>query len=341
MRQRFKQLRIALLLGIALIVGGSVYAWDWLHQPISGLADSPTYEVSRGASLASIARDLQQHGWLKYPHVWRAWVRYRHLDGSIKAGEYALPPGLTPNGLLQLLTSGEVILHSITFIEGSTFKDMRDTLARHADLQQTLTNLSDGELMKRLKLGELKPEGQFFPDTYQYPKGTSDLEILSIAQRRMQHELDTIWATRANDLSISTPYEALILASIVEKETALSSERPMIAGVFLERLERGMKLQTDPTVIYGLGSNYDGNLHKDDMLRDSPYNTYTRTGLPPTPICLPGVEALRAAVNPQRTGALYFVATGHGDGSHYFSRNLDEHNAAVQRYLQTLRASSH
>lgn len=332
---------MVLLLGVALLIGGVIFAWDWLHRPISGLADNPIYEVPRGASLASVAHDLQQRGWLKYPHVWRAWVRYRHLAGSIKAGEYALQPGLTPNSLLQLFTSGEVILHSITFIEGSTFKDLRHNLEQHADLQQTLATLSDSELMQRLKLGDLKAEGQFFPDTYQYPKGTADLEILTIAQRRMQRELDAAWAMRATDLPISTPYEALILASIVEKETALPSERPMIAGVFVERLERGMKLQTDPTVIYGLGSGYDGNLHKDDLLRDSPYNTYTRSGLPPTPICLPSAEALLAAVNPQRTGALYFVATGHGDGGHYFSRNLDEHNAAVQRYLQALRASNH
>lgn len=338
--RRPKLIAIVLLLGAGLAGGGFLYAWAWLHQSIGNLPASATYEVPRGASVAGIARDLQQRGWLQYPHVWRVWVRYRHLAGNIKAGEYALQPGLTPDSLLQLFTSGAVVLHGITFIEGSSFKDLRHILEQHNDIRHTLTNASDAEIMQRLKLGGLKPEGEFFPDTYQYPKDTTDLEILSIAQRRMQHELESAWATRAADLPIATPYEALILASIIEKETALASERPMIAGVFVERLERDMKLQTDPTVIYGLGDSYDGNLHKDDLLRDSPYNTYTRSGLPPTPICLPSAEALHAAVNPQRSGALYFVATGRGDGGHYFSRSLDEHNNAVQRYLQTLRANN-
>jgi len=340
MRRHTKPLLVTFALGLIVVVGGTAYAWSWLHRPIATLPDNATYEVPRGASARTIARDLQQRGWLRYPHIWRVWVRYRGLAGNIKAGEYALQPGLSPDDLLRLFTSGAVVLHSITFVEGTTLKDMRRLLAQRNDIEHILTNVPDMQLMQRLKAGDKNPEGWFFPDTYQYPKGTSDLEIMSIALKRMQHELEAAWATRAEDLPYSTPYEALIMASIVEKESALPSERPLIAGVFIERLVRGMRLQTDPTVIYGLGTSYDGNLHKDDLLRDSPYNTYTREGLPPTPICLPSAEAIHAAVNPNRSGALYFVATGKGDGGHYFSRTLEEHNSAVQRYLHALRESN-
>jgi UPF0755 protein len=183
----------------------------------------------------------------------------------------------------------------------------------------------------------MHPEGQFFPDTYRFPRRTSDLEILQMAHRRLRDALETAWQERAPDLPLASAYEALILASIVEKETALDSERPQIAGVFIERLRRGMRLQTDPTVIYGMMATYDGNIRRADLLRDTPYNTYTRAGLPPTPIAMPGLDSIRAAVKPDVTGALFFVATGAGDGSHYFSKTLAEHNAAVRRYLKTLR----
>jgi UPF0755 protein len=188
-------------------------------------------------------------------------------------------------------------------------------------------------------LGEpgLHPEGQFFPETYHFARGASDLELLQVAHRRMRDALEQAWATRAPDLPLASPYEALILASIVEKETALDTERPQIAGVFVERLRRGMRLQTDPTVIYGMFETYEGNIRRADLTRDTPYNTYTRAGLPPTPIAMPGLDSIQAAVQPDVTGALFFVATGEGDGSHYFSRSLTEHNAAVQRYLRRLR----
>lgn len=327
------------VLAIAAVASalGGAYAWSWLHRPLESLPVTASYDVPRGASVGLIARDLQQRGWLRHPQLWRAWVRLRGVAGNIKAGEYALQAGMSPDDLVQLFSSGEVVFHSITFVEGTTFDDMRSALAQHAEIEQRLPTLTADDFIRRLKLEHRDPEGLFFPDTYQYPKGTTDLEILNIAHERLQRELDAAWATRAVDLPFHTAYEALILASIVEKESALPSERPLIAGVFVERLARGMKLQTDPTVIYGLGSAYDGNIHKDDLLRDSPYNTYTRAGLPPTPICMPSAAALRAAVNPARSGALYFVATGRGDGSHYFSRTLDEHNSAVQRYLRTLR----
>jgi UPF0755 protein len=336
MRTTIKIISVLVLLIVIAIAALSVNAWRWLHAPIADVT-AINFEVARGESVGTIAHQLQQSGWIHHPRVWTLWARYQQLGGKIKAGEYALTPGLTPEQLLQLLTSGNVILHSLTIVEGSTYAELRRNIAQRDDIKHTLNSVSDAELMQMLGTPGQHPEAQFFPDTYQFAKGISDFDILRIAQQRMQRELTHAWAARASDLLLHSPYEALILASIIEKETALASERPMIAGVFIERLSRGMLLQTDPTVIYGLGEAYDGNLHKADLLRDTPYNTYTRVGLTPTPICLPGAAALRAAVNPQRTGALYFVATGKGDGSHYFSHDLNEHNSAVHRYLATLR----
>lgn len=331
-----KVFAIILLLLLGLSAAASIYAWRWLHQPVTG-ASAGSFEVVTGASTSSIARQLQQAGWLRHPRVWLLWARQQQLSGKIKAGEYALTPGLSPDQLLRLLSSGNVILRSLTIVEGSTYANLRRALQQRQDIKHTIGHLSDAELMQVLGLSGVHPEAQFFPDTYRFAKGVSDLDILRMAQQRMQRELAAAWSMRAADLVLDDPYAALILASIIEKETALASERPLIAGVLVERLARGMRLQTDPTVIYGLGERYDGNLRKADLLRDTPYNTYTRNGLPPTPICLPGAAALRAAVNPQRTGAIYFVATGKGDGSHYFSSALGEHNAAVQRYLNNLR----
>jgi UPF0755 protein len=337
MRTAAKITSLITLLIIVTMTALSAYSWSWLHAPVPAVSVT-IFEVTRGASVGSIARQLQQAGWLQHPRTWTLWARYQHLGSKIKAGEYALTPGLSPEQLLQLFTGGNVILHSLTIVEGSTYADLRRAIAQRTDIKHTLNGRSDAELMQALGAPEMHPEAQFFPDTYQFAKGISDIDLLRLAQQRMQRELAAAWTARAPDLLLNTPYEALILASIVEKETALASERPIIAGVFVERLARGMRLQTDPTVIYGLGDSYDGNLHKADLLRDTPYNTYTRVGLTPTPICLPGAAALRAAVNPQRTGALYFVATGKGDGSHHFSRELTEHNSAVQRYLKTLRS---
>jgi UPF0755 protein len=280
---------------------------------------------------------LNARGILDQPEVWIVWGRVTGQSVGIKAGEYQLTAGLTPRSLLKLLSSGQVILHAITFIEGSRFSDVQKLLAAHAAVVHKAATLSAEDIMQELGAPGVHPEGQFFPDTYRFPRGTSDLELLAMAHRRMVQELDAAWNSRSKDLPLATQYEALILASVVEKETALEGERPMIAGVFVERLKRGMRLQTDPTVIYGIGETYDGNIRRADLLRDTPYNTYTRSGLPPTPIALPGIESLRAAVQPQMTGALFFVATGKGDGSHYFSKTLPEHDAAVKRYLQQLK----
>lgn len=330
---------LALLIIAALLAGGAVW-WskNWLQTPVAALREPTIFEVPRGASLRAVASSLQERGLLDRPQVWITWARLTGRAGGLKAGEYELQPGLTPQQLLARLSSGEVLLHSVTFIEGSNFAAVRMALAANDAIRQDYASKSDADIMKALAATELHPEGQFFPDTYHFPRGTSDLELLKIAYGRMQDELARAWQSRAPDLPLAGPYEALILASIVEKETALERERSQIAGVFIERLRRGMRLQTDPTVIYGMGQAYDGNIRRRDLSRDTPYNTYTRAGLPPTPIAMPGAESLRAVVQPDVSGALFFVATGAGDGSHYFSKTLAEHNEAVRRYLRKLRA---
>ncbi len=333
-------LQLLLLLVVLGAVGAGAIAWwghQWLRQPIAGLTERTTFEVPRGASTRSVASALQARGLLDQPQVWVVWSRLTRRDSELKAGEYELQPGLTPRGLLALLSSGQVLLHSITFIEGSTFGDVRNALVASDAVRNENANRSDTDIMRALGEPDVHPEGQFFPDTYRFPRGTTDLELLTIAHRRMQDELRKAWAKRASDLPLAGPYEALILASIVEKETALERERAQIAGVFVERLRRGMRLQTDPTVIYGMGVRYDGNIRRADLSRDTPYNTYTRPGLPPTPIAMPSLESLQAAVQPDVSGALFFVATGAGDGSHSFSKTLAEHNLAVRRYLRELR----
>ncbi len=330
---------LALLIILAAVGVGGIAWWGnkWLQQPIAGLQERTTFEVPRGASMRSVAAALQTRGLLDQPQVWIVWARVMRHDSSLKAGEYELQPGVTPRGLLALLTSGQVLLHSITFIEGSTFADVRNALVANDAVRNENANSTDADLMRALGEPGLHPEGQFFPDTYRFPRATTDLELLTIAHRRMKDELRKAWDGRAADLPLASSYEALILASIVEKETALERERAQIAGVFVERLRRGMRLQTDPTVIYGIGVAYDGNIRRADLSRDTPYNTYTRAGLPPTPIAMPGLESLQAAVQPDVSGALFFVATGAGDGSHFFSKTLAEHNLAVKRYLRELR----
>lgn len=338
MRILFRLFGLLILLGV--LATGALAWWShrWLQTPIATLTEPTVFEVPKGASLRTVASTLNDRALLDQPLIFIAWARITKRDHSLKAGEYQLTPGLTPSALLDLLNSGEVLLHSITFIEGSTFADIRKVLAQSPDVRGDYAARSPEDIMRALGQSGLHPEGQFFPDTYRFARNTTDIELLGVAFRRMQQELKTAWESRAKDLPLAGPYEALILASIVEKETALDTERPQIAGVFIERLRRGMRLQTDPTVIYGMMNAYDGNIRRSDLLRDTPYNTYTRAGLPPTPIALPGLDSLRAAVQPEKSGALFFVATGNGDGSHYFSRTLAEHNAAVKRYLQKLRS---
>lgn len=329
---------ILLLIGVMAALVAGWYAQRWLHAPLVGLQNPIAFELVKGKSMRTLSQELAAMGIVEHPRLWALWARYTGEANRLRAGEYALTPGLTPVQLLDLFTSGEVILHSITIVEGTHIRDVRAALARNASLRSETAGMSDEELMAAIGQANVHPEGQFFPDTYRFPRGTSDLDILRIAQRRMQSELNARWAQRASDLPLASAYEALILASIVEKETALDRERPLVAGVLIQRLRRGMKLQTDPTVIYGMLETYAGNIRKADLTRDTPYNTYTRTGLPPTPISMPGGASLDAAMRPAATDALFFVATGEPDGSHYFSRTHQEHQAAVRRYLQKLRS---
>jgi UPF0755 protein len=308
----------------------------WLDTPLA-LDQPSSFEIPSGQPLVTTAQQLEQRGWLERPRWLLLYARLTGADAKVRAGEYLVTPGTTPRELLQLFESGAVIQHTVTFVEGWTFRDLRRALDREGKVRHTLEGVSDEEIMRRLGEPGQSPEGLFFPDTYVFGKGTTDFELLRQARERMRRELDAAWKERAQDLPLASPYEALILASIVEKETALAAERPRIAGVFTTRLRRGMLLQTDPTIIYGLGVDFDGNLRRSDLERDGPYNTYTRTGLPPTPIAMPGSEALRAAVRPDERGEIYFVATGLPDGSHTFSRTHAEHQAAVGEYLARLR----
>jgi UPF0755 protein len=315
------------------VVAGYVVLERWLERPLA-IGDAPlTVDVPAGQPFAATARDLGARGVLDHPQWLLVHARLTGADARVKAGEYEIKPGTTPRELLRLFESGAVVRHSVTIVEGWTFRGLREALRRSPHLDNTLAGQDDAAVMAALGEPGVPPEGLFFPDTYLFGKGTADVEILRQARARMKRELEDAWNGRAEGLPLTTPYEALILASIIEKETALASERERIAGVFVQRLRRGMRLQTDPAVIYGLGAGFDGNLRRADLERDGPYNTYTRAGLPPTPIALPGAAALRAAVNPDERGELYFVATGLPDGSHEFSRTLAEHEAAVRRYL--------
>jgi UPF0755 protein len=321
---------IAAVLGSALL-----YGWSALNQPLSIAQDGEWLEVAPGSSLSAISRELGARDVVEHPSVLRYFGRLRGDATRIQAGEYRLLPGLTSRTLLDQLVEGQVYLHQLAVIEGWRFEELRGALRAHPAVIPS--GLEADEIMAALGASGVHPEGQFAPDTYSFPRGTPEIEILEQAYLSLQAQLAEIWNARSPVVAVETPYEALILASIIEKETALATERRQISGVFSRRLQRGMRLQTDPTVIYGLGDDFDGNLRRADLARDTPYNTYTRRGLPPTPIALAGGDALRAAVDPDESLALYFVATGLGDGSHTFSATLEEHNRAVSAYLQRLR----
>jgi UPF0755 protein len=263
------------------------------------------------------------------------YARATGVASRVRAGEYQVPAGTTPLTLLSKLIAGQVFLHQLTIVEGWRFADLLHAL--RADPAIVAGDRDGAGIMAALGEPGVHPEGQFFPDTYSFPKGTPELDVLRQAHQALTTHLESAWQRRSPDAVLKSPYEALILASIIEKETALPSERSLIAGVFVQRLRRNMRLQTDPTVIYGLGEAFDGDLRRADLERDTPYNTYTRGGLPPTPIALPGAAALEAAVTPEAGDAIYFVATGRGDGSHHFSATLEEHERAVRDYLRQLR----
>jgi UPF0755 protein len=331
---------LALGIGIgAATAGVCVWALNWYHEPIAGLAANTVLEIAPGEPLGAVAEGLARRGLLTHPRLFSFLARRAGKAARIRAGEYALEPGASPAGLIEQFVEGRVVLHPVTLVEGWTIAEALSAIQANPVLKRTLAASLDQSVMARLGSTGLEPEGEFFPDTYLMPRGASDLDVLKLAHARMIDRLTAAWAARRPDLPLATPYEALVLASIIEKETGAPEERPRIAAVFINRLRRGMRLQTDPTVIYGLGEGYDGSLHKRDLVTDTPYNTYTRDGLPPTPIALPGAAALAAAVRPADAEDLYFVATGLGDGRHEFSRTLAEHNAAVARYLQRLRAA--
>jgi UPF0755 protein len=294
--------------------------------------------VKPGASVRSVLAELESRGALNDRRGTELVLRMRGWP-AIKTGRYEIVARASVEEILAQLVSGRVLLETLTIVEGWTFADMRRAVEAHTEVKATLKGREVADLMAAIDRAGEHPEGRFFPDTYRFAAGTTDREIYALSYRKMAEALESAWTRRAAALPLKDAYEALILASIVEKETGLASERPRIAGVFTTRLRRNMRLQTDPTVIYGIGASYDGNIRERDLRTDTPYNTYTRGGLPPTPIALPSREALEAVARPLETGDIFFVATGLGDGSHVFSTTLEQHNAAVAQYLARLRGS--
>lgn len=320
-----------LIVLLAALVAGA-YGWIdyYAKRPLSSVAATVKLEITPGSNLKQVARKLTEAGLLKEPWSFIALARAQKKAEQIKAGEYSLSGAMTPLELLDKLTRGETALISITFIEGQTFDQMRAVLDAHPDITHDTRDLSEAEILRLVGVQESDGEGMFFPDTYVFGKGVSDIEVLKRAYRTMQDHLAKAWEERAPSLPYDTPYAALVMASVVEKETGKAQERPEIAAVFVNRLRLRMRLQSDPTVIYGMGERYNGNITKKDLQTDTPYNTYTRGGLPPTPIAMPGLAAIKASLDPAPSQALYFVARG--DGSHEFSANLTDHNRAVARY---------
>jgi UPF0755 protein len=322
---------VVAVLVLACAAGAYAFGrWYVFERPLPMGADRIEFRVKPGASVRGIAQSAQAAGLEVNEFALAALARVTESAQSLRAGRYAIERGTTLAGLLSKLRAGDVILERLTIVEGTTFRELRSQLAAIADLRQDSAKLSATQLLQAIGAGEAHPEGLFAPETYLYDPGSSDLDVWRQAYRAQMAALQQAWNARDPKLPYKSPYEALIMASIVEKETGQASERPLIAGVFVNRLRRGMLLQTDPTVIYGLGERFDGNLRKRDLVTDGPYNSYTRAGLPPTPIALPGRASIEAALRPATTDALYFVARG--DGSSHFSSSLDEHNRAVDKY---------
>lgn len=323
---------------VAVLVAVALFH-DWkqaIERPLS-FAEPVVYEVQRGASIGEVARDLHGIGVIESPRWLALHARMAGSAARIKAGEYAFAPGIDAQDLLAKLVAGEVVQHAFTIVEGWNFRDLRRNLAADEVLLQTLQGLDDEEIMRRLDHATIHPEGRFFPDTYHFPRGTADIDVLRRASKTMSDRLASAWTRRQADLPLATFDEALILASIVEKETGSPEERAQVAGVFVSRLRLGMRLQSDPTVIYGIGEDFDGDLRRSDLVRDTPYNTYMRKGLPPTPIAIPGWASIEATLAPREDGSLYFVSRG--DGSHVFSTSYRDHRAAVRKYQLRKRRS--
>jgi UPF0755 protein len=337
MRGLLRTLLVALLASAAAAAVGFIIlrAVRSLDQPFKVSAPL-RFKVAPGSRFARVAAELAAQGLVPEPRAWVLYARWKGLAPAIKAGEYEIDPGATPRSLLEKLVSGQVVLHSFTIVDGWRAQDMLAALRRDPDISVTLADPPQG-LMNKLGAPGLETEGQFLPETYRFPEGTPDLEVLRQAHAALVRELESAWAGRDPTLPLKTAGELLTVASIVQKESGVPQELPRIAGLYLHRLRIGMRLQADPTLIYGLGERYDGQLHSVDLHTDGPYNTYLRAGLPPTPIALAGAAAIRATAHPENTDALYFVASPKDDGSHIFSATLEGQNAAVARYVAHLR----
>ena len=321
-------LGLALLGGIALAAAGAGYLYWSSQQPV--LSGSDSFVVQPGTGVNQIASALVREQILEEPYTFTLWAHIKEYTTRLHAGEYFVPADITVAELLDLFVSGKVIQRSVTLIEGWTFLQFRDALRNAAKLRFETENMTREQIMTRLGVSGEEPEGRFFPDTYLYTADMSELDVLARAHRTMESVLDEEWNNRDPAIRIKDKDQALVLASIIEKETGRPEERRTISAVFHNRLKKGMRLQTDPTVIYGLGDSFDGNLTRAHLQSDTPYNTYTRAGLPPTPIAMPGRASIHAALNPEPSEALYFVSRG--DGSHEFSNTLEEHNGAVRKY---------
>ncbi|MEA3412111.1 MAG: endolytic transglycosylase MltG [Pseudomonadota bacterium] len=318
------------LLAILIAVGVALFAdfRNFVNTPVSLPEGDLVYEISPGMTFDALTRDLESRGIVAEPFYWTLLAKLQHRTGSVKAGEYRIVAPATPAGLLDLFVDGKVEQYALTIPEGWTFAQVLAAVQAHPKIVPALEPGED--VMAALGRPDTHPEGWFYPDTYRFPAGTTDLAFLQRAHEAMQRRLEGEWEARSPDLPLDSAYEALILASIVEKETAVAGERPQIAAVFISRLRKGMLLQTDPTVIYGLGADYDGDIRYRDLRRDTPYNTYVHKGLTPTPIAIPGADAIHAVLHPADSSALFFVARG--DGSHHFSDTYDAHREAVVRY---------
>ncbi len=323
-------IRLSVIISVIMAVLGSAWLFQYARTSLKLSPQAQEISIQPKSGLKSIANQLVEQQVLGSPWPFIVLAKILQKEQKLKAGEYTLNKNITPYQLLLSLNHGKATQGSITFIEGKTFKQMREKIAKNDAIKNTTQELSDAKIMQLIGKGEAHAEGLFFPDTFYFDRGTLDTILLKRAYDSMQAKLDQAWNNRAPNLPYKNSYEALIMASIVEKETGKASERPMIAGVFLNRLRIGMRLQTDPTVIYGMGDKYDGNIRRKDLQTDTIYNTYTRSGLPPTPIAMPGLASIEAALHPEQTKALYFV--GKGDGSHAFSNSLIEHNRAVAKY---------
>ena len=330
-----KLIKLMFLIGLMLTIGFSGWLYHYAKTPLNLSPQAQEITIKPNSGLKSIANQLVAQQAIPDALPFVILGKVLRKEPYLQAGDYTLNKNVSPYQLLLSLNHGKATQGSVTFIEGKTFKQMRAKLAKNDSVKTTIADLSDTEVMRIVGKGEKHAEGLFFPETFYFNRNTADTVLLKRAYEIMQAKLAKAWANRASGLPYKNSYEALIMASIVEKETGKASERPMIAGVFLNRLRIGMRLQTDPTVIYGMGDNFDGNIRRKDLSADTIYNTYTRDGLPPTPIAMPGLASIEAALHPEKTKALYFV--GKGDGSHAFSNSLVEHNRAVAKYQLNLR----